>query len=124
MCKNDYSSTILSLQIHEMIYFQIIKTNNKNYFFLQMVQDSIFSSYDLISEQNLSSTSFKRSLDNLRKKKKKRERSISTTQRFIREFRSDPRRGTSTMSAQDIERESAGSLRKFMVPREIRLGVQ
>lgn len=37
-----------------------------------MVQDSIFSSYDLISEQNLSSTSFKRSLDNLRKKKKKR----------------------------------------------------
>lgn len=57
-----------------MIYFQIIKTNNKNYFFLQMVQDSIFSSYDLISEQNLSSTSFKRSLDNLRKKKKKKER--------------------------------------------------
>lgn len=90
-----------------------------------MVPDSIFSSYDLISEQNLSSTSFKRSLDNLRKKKKKkRERSISTTQRFIREFRSDPRRGTSTMSAQNIERESAGSLRKFMVPREIRLGVQ
>lgn len=37
-----------------------------------MVQDSIFSSYDLISEQNLSSTSFKRSLDNLRKKKKKK----------------------------------------------------
>lgn len=89
-----------------------------------MVPDSIFSSYDQYRNKifplhlsNVPSTILER-------KKKKRERSISTTQRFIREFRSDPRRGTSTMSAQDIERESAGSLRKFMVPREIRLGVQ
>lgn len=88
-----------------------------------MVPDSIFSSYDQYRNKifplhlsNVPSTILER--------KKKKEGSISTTQRFIREFRSDPRRGTSTMSAQDIERESAGSLRKFMVPREIRLGVQ
>lgn len=46
-----------------------------------MVPDSIFSSYNQY-RNNLSSTSFKRSLDNLRKKKKKkkeRERSISTS---------------------------------------------